>query len=80
MASYQDLDSRLRSVEDKLQFVMQNMRMKAAITSGVIDSTGRPVIQNVFEGSLLELYHLHNQLPTLKESEISLPVNDNGTE
>lgn len=70
MASYQDLDSRLHSIEDKLAFVMQNMRMKAAITSGVVDSNGRPVIQNVFEGSLLELYHLQNQMPLVKESDI----------
>lgn len=70
MASVQDLDSRLRSIEDKLSFVMNNMRMKAAITSGVVDSAGRPVIQNVFEGSLLELYHLQNQMPLVKESDI----------
>lgn len=71
MASYQDLDSRLRALEDKLAFVMQNMRMRAAITSGVLDRDGRPIIQNTFEGTLLELYHLQNQMPLVKESDIA---------
>jgi hypothetical protein len=70
MASYQDLDSRVRSIEDKLSFVMQNMKMKAAVTSGVLDQTGRPVIENVFNGTLLELYHLSRQLPTLTEDKV----------
>lgn len=58
MASYQDLDSRVRTLEDMLLFLMQNMRMTAVVSSGVLDVNGKPAPSKKFEGSLLELYRI----------------------
>ena len=58
MASYQDMESRLRTVENMLGFLMSNMRMTATVSSGVIGPDGKPVPSKKFEGSLLELYRI----------------------
>lgn len=58
MASYQDLESRTRTLEDMLGFLMSNMRMTAVVSSGVIGADGKPLPSKKFEGSLLELYRL----------------------
>lgn len=62
MASYQDLESRVISLENMLKFVMERMHMRASVTNGLVDSVGNPQVSRTFEGSLLELYHLSNQV------------------
>lgn len=64
-----DVYSRVRSLEKKLDFIMNNVRMKAAVSSGLSGPDGRPVPARVFEGSLLELYHASRALETVSESE-----------
>lgn len=59
MASYQDIESRLRSVEDRLTFVMRTFRMKAMIGTGIVNADGTPR-GRMFDASLEELYHLAN--------------------
>lgn len=56
MASIQDIESRLLSVEDRLEFVMQVMRLRQTIPLGTLDSQGRPLGQ-VVEGSLKDFYY-----------------------
>ena len=78
MPSYQDLETRLRVVEDRLNFVMSSLRMKAASPNGLLNADGSPSY-SVFEGSLLELYHMSNQLPVVKQTEepngpVSIPA------
>lgn len=76
MASYQDLDSRVRTLENMLGFLMQNMRMTATVTSGVVGPDGKPVPSKKFEGSLLELYRLHKAeaLPVENQSTSEPPA------
>ena len=69
MASYQDIYVRLNQVERMLDFVMSNARMKAAISSDVLDGNGRPITK-VFEGSLKELYYLSQQLPVIDQPPV----------
>jgi hypothetical protein len=71
--SYQDIEIRLRHVEDKLDFVMSHARMKAAVTTGVVDSNGRPQAK-VFEGSLKELYYLSRSLPVIDQEDAPPPA------
>lgn len=73
MASIQDIETRLQVVEHKLAFIMNSQRMKATVSSGLVGPNGIPVPSRVFEGSLLELYHLSNQVPTIKESDVPIP-------
>jgi hypothetical protein len=76
-----DIAGRLKAVERKLDFIMNNMRMRAAVQSGILGPDGQPQKPKVFEGSLLELYHLSREIPTMKESDMpeGLPeVNDDG--
>lgn len=47
-----DIYNRVRNIEKKLDFIMQNMHMKAAIREEAEGS------EQVFEGSLKELYNL----------------------
>ena len=73
--SYQDIESRLRSVEDMLEFVMTTMRMKAAITTGVLDAQGKPQAK-LFDGNMVEMYRLSKQLPVIEQSSEALPPVD----
>ena len=46
MASYQDLETRMRVVEDKLNFLMDAMGQQSAEQTGMIDpTTNQPVIK-----------------------------------
>lgn len=69
MASYQQIDTRLRVLEDMLLFLMTQMRMRAVQTSGIAGPDGRPLPGTEFEGSLLEIYRMSRQLPTYSESD-----------
>ena len=68
MSSYQDLETRLETIERKVDFILKTGRMRATLATGVMDASGQPVVKT-FEGSLLELYHLSSQLPTKLASE-----------
>lgn len=59
--SYQDIDQRLRVIEDKVDFFMGTMRMRAVVQTGVLDATGNPVGNQTFEGTFLDFYHLQRQ-------------------
>lgn len=73
MSSYQDIETRLRVVEAKLDFIMNSLRMKAAKPNGLVNPDGTPSY-TTFDGSLLELYHLSNQLPVVNQDD-DYPVN-----
>lgn len=75
MASYQNIDTRLRVIEDMLLFVMSNMRMKAAISSGLTGPDGLPVPSRQFEGSLLDLYRATRSLgdPVRQSDDVAPP-------
>jgi hypothetical protein len=73
MASYQNIDTRLRVMEDMLLFVMSNMHMKAAISSGLTGPDGRPLPGKVVEGSLLDFYRASRSLPVVTQSENAPP-------
>lgn len=76
MASYQDLDSRVKTLEDMLVFLMTNMRMTAVVSSGLAGPDGREVPARKFEGSLLELYRLSKAeaLPVENQSTSEPPA------
>ena len=57
MASYQDIDSRLRTIEGLVLFLAKNMRGKVVVQSGLVDAQGNSQ-EKSFEGSLLEIYRL----------------------
>lgn len=67
MSSYQAIESRLRSVEDKLTFAMTAMRMKAALSTGLVGADGREQLR-AFEGTLLDLYNMSRQVTTVAEA------------
>lgn len=73
MASYQQIESRLDQIERKLDFVMRAGSMKVAIDTGLIDANGNPAMKHL-NGSLLEIYHLANQLPSNKIGTIDGPA------
>jgi hypothetical protein len=56
-----------------LGFIMQTMRMKATVSSGVLAPNGQPVASNVIDATLLDLYRLSRQLPTVLASEAEPP-------
>jgi hypothetical protein len=60
MASYQDIEVRLQTVEAKLNFVMNSMRMKAVLGTGLFNADGSPAGKMV-DGSLLDFYYLSQQ-------------------
>jgi hypothetical protein len=60
MASYQDIDIRLKVVEDKLKFLMQIGRVRGAATTGVLGPDGKPTVK-VMDMSMEEVYRMHTQ-------------------
>lgn len=71
MPSYQDIESRLQSVEEMLSFLMTNMRMTAVVNTSVLGADGKPQAAKKFEGSLLELYRIAKTeaLPVARQSD-----------
>lgn len=57
MASYQDLETQLNVLSDKLHFIMSIMRMSAAVPTGLLDQNGQQSFRKQ-EGTMLEWYHL----------------------
>ena len=76
MSSYQDIDIRLKVVEDKVKFIMTTCRMRGVVGNGLFDSNGNPT-GKLIEGSLLDFYHLANQ----QEVEVvGVPVREENKE
>jgi hypothetical protein len=73
MASYQDIDIRLKTVESKLDFIMNMMYMKAMVPSKVLDSAGNPTV-NTVEGTANELYRLASQLGAETNGDVAEEV------
>ena len=57
MPSYQEIEMRLNVVEDKLDFLMNSMRMKVARANGLFKADGTPDYSTI-DGSLLEIYRM----------------------
>lgn len=77
MSSYQDIESRLKTVEDKLFFIMTAMRMKGMVTNGLLDANGQPSGQ-VLDQSLLEWYRLVKQqsIETIESAKVAPVENE----
>jgi hypothetical protein len=73
--SYQDIDSRLRTVEELLLFIARNVRMRAIEQSGVVGPDGVPLPGKSFMANLLDLYTLSKQqnLPVVGQDESEPP-------
>lgn len=74
--SYQDIDQRLRIIESKVNFIMTSQRVRAIVTTGLLDQQGNPVGQETFNGTLLEFYHLTNQLDLINSGALVPPPTD----
>lgn len=55
--SYQDIDTRLRVTEAKIDFFMNATRMRALMGTGVVDAAGEQVMKQV-EGTMMEFYRM----------------------
>lgn len=72
MPSYQDIEQRLITVEERLEFILDHVRMQAAVTTGVLGPDGKPQAKFI-NASLRELYYLSKQVPVIHESEQNAP-------
>lgn len=55
MASYQEIETRLSAIEEKVMFIMRNIRMRVAAEVGILDAQGKPQIQHI-DGSIDDFY------------------------
>lgn len=60
MASYQDIDVRLKVIEDKLEFLMRIMRGRVVAQTGMLDAAGKPITK-IIDSSLLDMYRFAQQ-------------------
>lgn len=67
MASYQDIDVRLKTLENMLLFVMTSTRMRGMISSGLLDQAGNPT-GKIIEGTLLDFFRMSQAEGLLTES------------
>lgn len=56
MASYQDIEQRLRTVESKLDFIMKQFKVTKQELSATVDASGRPAVKTTTM-DLLQVYH-----------------------
>lgn len=56
MASYQDIETRLRVAEDKLDFFMKQFVVTKRSLSATLDAAGRPTVKEETT-NLLNVYH-----------------------
>ena len=68
-----DIYARVRELERKVNFLMNTVRMNAAVSSGLSGPDGRPLPGKTFNASLAELYQMTKQLPTLAEDSGAIP-------
>ena len=73
MASYQDIESRLRTVESKIEFMMRQFKITKQEILPTLDSQGRPIVK-VETKDLLDLYH------EVKNGSVELVEVKNGTD
>lgn len=66
--SVQEMDMKIRVMEDILLFMAQNLRMKAVITNGLLGPDGKPS-GKVFDGSMLEFYRMSKQMDVINEAQ-----------
>lgn len=76
------LAHRLGILESQINFLMQNMRMRAMIQTGLIDpATGQPAVK-IIEGTLFDHWKLHEantvppDPPADPPSDVPLPPAD----
>jgi hypothetical protein len=69
MASYQEIETKLETLERLVLFMATSLRMRAAVPSPVLGPTGEEQT-NIFEGSILELYRMANQMPVVRDSDV----------
>lgn len=60
MSSYQQIETQLTVIEEKLRFIMKNLRMRVAIDTGLLDDKGKPHIQ-LIDGSIEDFYRQAQQ-------------------
>jgi hypothetical protein len=82
--SYQDLDTRIKTLEQMVLFVMSSMRMKGMISTGLVGPDGQPQ-GKVIDGTLLDFYRLATRenlspesLPSL-EGAVKAALDENKT-
>lgn len=77
MSSYQEIESRLKTVEDMLGFVMTSMRMKGMISNGLLGPDGQPT-GKILEETLLGWYRIvkASQIDTVKHAKIADVVDE----
>jgi hypothetical protein len=63
VASYQDLESRVKSLEDKLEWVMATGQMVAMVESAILNPDGSKEPAKKVTGSLMSFYRLSRQAP-----------------
>lgn len=73
MASIQDISSRLRSVEDRLSFIMSSIQMQMGIETGLLNASGQKEIK-VIAGPLEKLYLLSRQLELKPAGQEAIPA------
>jgi hypothetical protein len=61
MPSYQDIEIRLRTVEHKLEFIMNTIQLQVIMGNGLFDRNGQPLGERQ-QKSLLQMYHMAHQL------------------
>lgn len=77
MASYQDIDSRLRTVEELLTFIATSMRMRGVVSNGLVGPDGQPQGRTI-DGSMLDFYHMSKNLDVVKQSDLAEETQVNG--
>ena len=73
MASVQELEVRVKGLEDRVKFIMKIAQVNALLDSGLVGPDGEKTPPRHFRGSMEEMFRLAQQYPTFLESE------DNGT-
>jgi hypothetical protein len=68
VASYQDIDVRLKRLEALVNFMASTIQMKAKVQSGLVDADGQPVT-NIINGSMWDLFRFANKLPVALQSD-----------
>lgn len=71
MASYQDIEQRLRRVEELLQFIGTIFKINGVIATGVVDQNGQP-IQKVESHSLMEWFLMSRESIAQAKSDLLL--------
>lgn len=67
--SYQDIDIRLKRLEELVNFMASTIQMKAKIQgSGLVDADGRST-DKFIQGSMWDLFRFSRQIPVALQSD-----------